>query len=175
MLLTGEEYLESLRDGRAVYVGKERVDDVTAHPAFRNAARSFASIYDRKRADENRALMVCEEDGEQFSTYFLRPRSREDLERRYETHRRIASWSYGLLGRSPDNFPSYLSGLATRPELFEELAPGNGRQPDALLPARAARRFVHHPYRHQPAGHAARRARGDVADAQGDRPKTTGG
>ena len=126
LLLTGEEYLESLRDGRTVYIGKERVDDVTAHPAFRNAARSFASIYDRKRAAENRALMVCEEDGEAFSTYFLRPRSQEDLERRYETHRQIASWSYGLLGRSPDNFPSYLSGLATRPELFEELRAGTG-------------------------------------------------
>ena len=42
MLLTGQEYLESIRDGRRVYVGSERVDDVTTHPAFRNAARSFA-------------------------------------------------------------------------------------------------------------------------------------
>ena len=50
MLLTGQEYLESIRDGRRVYVGSERVDDVTTHPAFRNAARSFAMVYDRKRA-----------------------------------------------------------------------------------------------------------------------------
>ncbi len=38
MLLSGNEYLESLRDGRVVYIGRERVDDVTSHPAFRNAA-----------------------------------------------------------------------------------------------------------------------------------------
>src|SRR5580704_6818087 len=31
---TGAEYLESLRDGREVYVYGERVKDVTTHPAF---------------------------------------------------------------------------------------------------------------------------------------------
>ena len=29
MLRTGKEHLESLRDGRVVYIGGERVDDVT--------------------------------------------------------------------------------------------------------------------------------------------------
>ena len=41
---TGQEYLESLRDGREVYIQGERVDDVTTHPAFRNAARSIARL-----------------------------------------------------------------------------------------------------------------------------------
>ena len=34
--MTGDEYLESLRDERAVYLYGERVEDVTKHPAFRN-------------------------------------------------------------------------------------------------------------------------------------------
>src|SRR5260370_21728623 len=105
MLLTGREYLESIRDGRKVYVGREEVEDVTTHPPFRNAARSFAMIYDRKRAPENRDVMTFDEDGDTFSTYFLLPRTRADLQRRYATHRRIASWPPLLLGRSPDNFP----------------------------------------------------------------------
>ena len=100
------------------------MDDVTAHPAFRNAAATIADIYDRKAAPENRDVMVSEEDGETFSTYYLRPRSREDLERRFETHRRIASWTYGFVGRSPDNFPSYFSGLATDPAMFNDLHGG---------------------------------------------------
>ena len=54
MLKTGKEHLECLRDGRIVYVGGERVDDVTTHPAFRNAARTVAEIYDRKAAPEHR-------------------------------------------------------------------------------------------------------------------------
>ncbi len=48
MLRTGTEHLESLRDGRVVYVGKERIDDVTTHPAFRNGAHTMAAIYDAK-------------------------------------------------------------------------------------------------------------------------------
>jgi len=126
MLLTGKEYLESIRDGRKVYIGSELVEDVTAHPAFRNAAKSFAGIYDRKRAPENRDVMVCEEDGDTFSTYYMLPRTREDLLRRFETHRRIASWTHGLLGRSPDNFPSYVSGLAMDPAMFDRIRKGFG-------------------------------------------------
>ena len=126
MLLTGDEYLQSIRDGRRVYVGSELVGDVTAHPAFRNAARSFAMIYDRKRAAENREVMTFEEDGETFSSYFLLPRTREDLQKRFETHRRIASWTHGLLGRSPDNFPSYVSGLVMDPAMFDRIRPGFG-------------------------------------------------
>src|SRR5690606_11753196 len=44
--MTGEEYLESLRDGRKVYIDGELIRDVTKHPAYRNAARSIARLYD---------------------------------------------------------------------------------------------------------------------------------
>ena len=33
--LTGEEFLDSLRGGREIWVYGERVKDVTTHPAFR--------------------------------------------------------------------------------------------------------------------------------------------
>ncbi len=42
----GDEYLESLRDGREVFIYGERVKDVTTHPAFRNTARMVARLYD---------------------------------------------------------------------------------------------------------------------------------
>ena len=57
MLRTGKEHLERLRDGRIVYIGSERVDDVTTHPAFRNAARTVAAIYDMKADPANREIM----------------------------------------------------------------------------------------------------------------------
>ncbi|GCB51260.1 4-hydroxyphenylacetate 3-monooxygenase [Streptomyces sp. NL15-2K] len=41
MTRSGQEYLESLRDGRAVWLDGELVKDVTEHPAFRNTARSM--------------------------------------------------------------------------------------------------------------------------------------
>jgi 4-hydroxyphenylacetate 3-monooxygenase len=43
--LTGEEYLESIRDGREIRLNGERVGDVTTHPGFRNSARSIARMY----------------------------------------------------------------------------------------------------------------------------------
>jgi aromatic ring hydroxylase len=39
MLATGRQKLERMRDGRIVYVGAERVDDVTSHPARRRDRR----------------------------------------------------------------------------------------------------------------------------------------
>ena len=60
-MLTGKQYLDSIRDGRKVYIGKELVEDVTSHPAFANGADTIATIYDRKVASENREVMVSKE------------------------------------------------------------------------------------------------------------------
>ena len=125
MLKTGAEYVESLKDGRRVYIGEELVTDVTTHPAFRNAARSFAMLYDRKRAAENLEVMSYEEDGERFTSWYLMPRNRDDLAKRTETHRRIAAWSHGLLGRSPDHVASFVTGLAMMPEMFSTSVPNS--------------------------------------------------
>jgi 4-hydroxyphenylacetate 3-monooxygenase len=57
----------------------ERVDDVTTHPGFRNAARSYAAIFDARFDERYRHILVSEEGGEPCATYFVRPRSRADL------------------------------------------------------------------------------------------------
>jgi aromatic ring hydroxylase len=43
---TGAEYIESIRDGREIWIYGERVKDVTTHPAFRNTVRMIARLYD---------------------------------------------------------------------------------------------------------------------------------
>ena len=118
MLKTGAEHLESLRDGRVVYIGSEKVTDVTTHPAFRNAARSFAGIYDMKGAPENRDACSFEENGERYSAYFIKAKTREDLVKRCNLHRAIARMSHGLLGRSPDHVSAFVAGMATNPSVF---------------------------------------------------------
>ncbi|WP_300614091.1 4-hydroxyphenylacetate 3-hydroxylase N-terminal domain-containing protein, partial [Trebonia sp.] len=47
--MTGDEYIESIRDGREVYIYGDRVRDVTTHPAFRNPVRMTARLYDSMR------------------------------------------------------------------------------------------------------------------------------
>jgi 4-hydroxyphenylacetate 3-monooxygenase len=126
MLRTGKDYLSAIRDGRRIYLGGELVRDVTSHPAFRNSAHSFAEIYDRKRSPEHVDATSYEEGGQRYSSWYLMPRSRDDLRKRTETHRRVANWTYGLLGRSPDHVASFVTGLAMNPELFEANRKGFG-------------------------------------------------
>jgi 4-hydroxyphenylacetate 3-monooxygenase len=116
MLKSGAEHLRSIRDGRVVYIGAEKVDDVTTHPAFRNGARSMAAIYDMKAADPRFSFA---EGGERYSSYFLKAKSKADLEKRMELHRAIAGMSHGLLGRSPDHVSSFVTGMAMNPSVFK--------------------------------------------------------
>jgi len=78
-----------------------------------------AALYDLKADPAKRDLMSFEEDGERFSLYFLKPKTREDLVRRTACHRAIADFSHGLLGRSPDHVASSFTGLAMKPEVFD--------------------------------------------------------
>lgn len=126
MLKTGKEHLECLRDGRTVYIGGERVDDVTAHPAFAGSAKSVAALYDMKADPANRDTMSFEEDGERFSMYFLRPKTQDDLRKRTRAHKMIADETCGLFGRSPDHVSSFVTGLAMKPEVFDKIGPGYG-------------------------------------------------
>ena len=129
MLRTGNKHLESLRDGRVVYVGDKKIDDVTRHPACRNAAQTVAALYDMKADPANRDEMSYEEDGARHSIYFLRARSRDDLQRRMIAHKRIADLTYGMFGRSPDHVASFVTGMAMK---ADALTPPCGR-PENLL------------------------------------------
>lgn len=111
---TGAEYVESLRDGREVYIDGERVADVTAHPAFRNAARSIARLYDALHDPARREELTCPTDtgsGGYTHRYFRVPRCRGDL---LAARGAIAGWSrmtYGWMGRTPDYKAAYTNTL----------------------------------------------------------------
>lgn len=119
MLKTGAQHLEGLRDGRVVYIGNERVEDVTTHPAFRNAAQTVAQMYDLKHVPENRDLFSFEEDGERYSMWYLRAKSKDDLRRRMACHKAMADLTYGMMGRSPDHVSGFVTGMSTAPEVFD--------------------------------------------------------
>src|SRR5689334_24227362 len=78
----GAEYLESLKDGREVYIYGERVEDVTTHPAFRNtarmAARLFDALHDPKRKEK---LLLPTETGNGGMTqaFFKAPKTPAEL------------------------------------------------------------------------------------------------
>ena len=119
MLRTGKEFLAGLNDGRTVYIGGLEVRDVTAHPAFSGAARTLAGLFDYKADPANGEPMAFGEDGERYSSYYLMPRTPEDLVKRSRAHYAIAAKTYGLFGRSPDHVASFVTGLAMNPEILD--------------------------------------------------------
>jgi len=119
MLKTGKEHLEGLRDGRTVYIGGEKVNDVTTHPAFATAAHTVAAMYDAKRAPENLETFSYEEDGTRYSTWYLQARTKDDLRRRMRCHKAIADMTYGMIGRSPDHVSGFVAGMATKPDVCD--------------------------------------------------------
>lgn len=78
MLLTGEQYRESLRDGREVFIDGETVKDVPSHPAFRPIVDVRARIYDMAHEPAYRSIMAYERDGETFATSWQPPHTQAD-------------------------------------------------------------------------------------------------
>jgi len=66
---TGDEYRESVRDGRSIWIDGEAVEDVTSHPAFKPIVDVRARIYDMAHEDDTRDVMsyVDEATGERFA------------------------------------------------------------------------------------------------------------
>ena len=112
--LTGRAFIDSLRDGRDVFFNGERIDDVAAHPAFRNSARSMARLYDALHDPAHQSALTCATDtgnGGYTHRYFRHARNADDLVAQQEA---IASWArltYGWMGRTPDYKASIMNTL----------------------------------------------------------------
>ena len=121
MIKTGDRHAASLRDGRQVYLDGALVDDVTTHPAYRNAVRSIGGLYDFQSAPQHRELMTyTAENGDRCSRIWQFPRSYGDLVAR---RRAIGAWCElhaGFLGRSPDHVASTISGMYMGLEVFAD-------------------------------------------------------
>jgi 4-hydroxyphenylacetate 3-monooxygenase len=121
---TGAEHLAALRDGRAVYIDGEPVADVTTHPAFRNAVRSAAALYDFQSSSENLERMTFTPPGNysggkrHINRCWQRPQDYQELVQRRQALVAWAEQSGGFVGRSPDHVASSLLGQTIGIEVF---------------------------------------------------------
>ncbi|MEW6300410.1 MAG: 4-hydroxyphenylacetate 3-monooxygenase, oxygenase component [Thermodesulfobacteriota bacterium] len=123
---TGAEYLRGLRErGAEVWLGNERIRDVTAHPALRRCARSVAHLYDMQHDPALREEMtyVSPTSGERVGLSFITPRSLDDLQRRSRMMMRWARYSGGMLGRSPDYLNASLMAEAAAADFYAQNDP----------------------------------------------------
>lgn len=116
---TGADYREGLRDGRAVYLEGELVDDVTRHAAFACQVDQIARIYDfvRDRSGDDSVSLLDEESRARHSTMWLIPRSTDDLARR-RVHTLWAGPTFGLMGRTPAHVAGMLVAMVGASDVF---------------------------------------------------------
>ncbi|CAQ82571.1 MULTISPECIES: 4-hydroxyphenylacetate 3-hydroxylase family protein [Photorhabdus] len=119
MSRTGEEYIESLRDGRTIFLNGEKITNHVDHPAFRNAIRTVASLYDYQAEHADRMTFQIP-GGKHVGLSWELPDTQEKLIARGEAAYAWAMQSCGWLGRSPDHVASALAGMITHLEVFEE-------------------------------------------------------
>src|SRR5436190_14760231 len=119
--MTGDEYLESLRDGREIWLYGERVKDVTTHPAFRNSARMVARLYDALHDPKHKDILTTETDtgsGGYTHRYFRAPKTAEE---QVAARDAIAEWArltYGWMGRAPDYKAAFLGTLGANADFY---------------------------------------------------------
>jgi 4-hydroxyphenylacetate 3-monooxygenase len=117
---TGRQYLDSLRDGRQIWIDGELVADVTKDRRFASAARTMAELYDMQHDPtlQEKLTYVSPTSGERVGLSFIQPRSVDDLVRRREMVKTWMDWTCGMFGRSPDFMNIMLTGFACAAEAF---------------------------------------------------------
>src|SRR6266581_3244789 len=135
---TGEQYIKGLQQQeREVWLGGERVKDVTTHPGLANGVRSVAALYDMQHDPTLRDEMtyVSPTTGDRVGLSFIIPRTKLELELRRTMMLHWARATCGMVGRSPDFMNVTFAAWSAAAEYF-----GRGR-PEF---ARNIRRYYEH-------------------------------
>lgn len=120
-LLSGEQYKQSLRDGRRIIdANGQEVEDVTTHPHLR-AVNTLAKVMDLQfdPASRDALTYVDEADGGRRATGWQVPTTRDHLWAKREATRRITLETLGMFGRPPDYGPMMALGFLATIERIE--------------------------------------------------------
>lgn len=123
---TGTEYLQGLKErSPEVWIGNERIPDVTTHPALHRGARSVAHLYDMQHDPALRDEMtyISPTSADRVGLSFITPRSLEDLRHRTQMMLHWARYSGGMMGRSPDYLNVSLMASAAAAEFYAQNDP----------------------------------------------------
>jgi 4-hydroxyphenylacetate 3-monooxygenase len=125
---TGAEYLAGLRDGREVWIGGERVPDVTAHPGLARGARSLARLMDRQHEPGTAEVLtaISPTTGDRIPASHLRPTTAAELSHREAAMLDWARATAGMMGRSPDYLNSSLMAMGAAASYFAAVRPEFG-------------------------------------------------
>ena len=123
---TGRDYIRGLQERPAeVWIGGERIADVTTHPALRHGVRSIAALYDMQHDPDLKDEMTYASPttGDPVGLSFIIPRSHQDVERRGKMMLHWARATCGMMGRSPDFLNVNFAAWAAAADYFAQNRP----------------------------------------------------
>jgi aromatic ring hydroxylase len=116
---TGHDYITGLKDARTVWLDGRRVD-VVDEPRFAGSLRGMAEYFDYQHEHADDCLMEDEATGELINVSHIIPTCDADLQRRHRALDRLARYSIGMLGRTPDYVNVTVAGFVAQRNLFEK-------------------------------------------------------
>ncbi|WP_241236279.1 4-hydroxyphenylacetate 3-hydroxylase family protein [Brevibacillus marinus] len=107
-----EEYLSRLRDGRTVWLGNQRVEDVASHPAFRGTVDTVASLLELQDHPDWRETLTfpLPPSGIRAHMAFLVPDRQSDIRRRRRAFEIWANRTLGVMSRLSEYSRSLVTG-----------------------------------------------------------------
>jgi 4-hydroxyphenylacetate 3-monooxygenase len=123
---TGQQYIDGLRaQEREVWLGGERVRDVTKHKGLAGGVRAIAGLYDMQHDAKLRKVMTYKSpsSGERVGRSFDNPTTREALETRSKMMLNWARSTCGMMGRSPDFMNVTFAAWGAAADYFGEKRP----------------------------------------------------
>lgn len=121
-LLSGEQYLRSLADGRRVIASDGTpIANVAEHPETAAAARTFANVMDLQFDPRVRdKVTYVDDDGTRKALGWQVPTEREHLYAKYEQIGVTTRETLGMFGRPPDYGPAMSLGFLGIIDRFEQ-------------------------------------------------------
>jgi 4-hydroxyphenylacetate 3-monooxygenase len=125
MIRTGDEYRESLRDGREVWIDGERVADVTTHPSFRPIVDARARIYDMAHETATADVMSYADDetGERCPTGSRLPRTKQHWHDKRRAVDTVLDELGGIVTRVGDETVGEMWSLFDGQDVLNEIDP----------------------------------------------------
>ena len=115
---TGKQYIDSLRDGRRLFIDGKVVSDVTLYPPLQGVIGTIAGLYDDQHDPALRDILTYASpiSGERVSTTYLEARTREEFTALAACFHLRAKRTFGLMGRLTDFMSAFLVdvGVAMR-------------------------------------------------------------
>jgi 4-hydroxyphenylacetate 3-monooxygenase len=124
MIRTGQQYRDSIRDGRIVHVNGERVRDVTTHPMFRPLVDIRARIYDLQHEAATAPLMTYrDETGEVCAEALKLPRTQADWHAKRAITDAVLDDAGGIVTRVGDETVGEMWSLFDGQDVLAEVSP----------------------------------------------------